>query len=92
MGVYILLPPHNRDDSRDELINEDETGLAIKYKRTPGIDGIPPEKFRLFDKQLLLTLLNRILTDQLFPESWSVGIIKPIYKSGNRQDPSITEG
>ena len=98
LSPTIALPAHNRDDSLDELINEDEIRLAIrrsKCKKAPGIDGIPTETLKLFDKQLLLTLktiFNRILTDQLFPESWSVGIIKPIYKSGDRQDPSNYRG
>ena len=98
LAPVITLPSYKKDDSLDELITEDEIRLAIKRskrKKAPGIDGIPPETFKLFDKQLLLalkTIFNRILTEQKFPESWSMGIIKPIHKSSDRHDPSNYRG
>ena len=40
---------------------------------------------------LLVRLFNFIIPKGTFPDSWSTGMITPIFKSGNRSDLQITE-
>ena len=47
--------------------------------------------FKLFNKSLvshLTALYNSILSNESFPEAWSLGSIKPIYKKGDKSNPS----
>ena len=32
----------------------------------------------------LKTIFNRVLTVEVFQESWAIGLIKPIYKKGDK--------
>ena len=60
----------------------------LRRNKACGIDDIKAE-FILEGKQILLEpltqLFNEIFTSQ-FPESWSVGIITPIFKKGDKND------
>ena len=40
----------------------------------------------------LTKLFNFILSQGNYPDSWSVGLISPIFKSGNKSDPSNYRG
>ena len=40
----------------------------------------------------LVKLFNFIISKGTFPDSWSTGMITPIFKSGNRSDPSNYRG
>ena len=40
----------------------------------------------------LVTLFNKILETQIYPEEWSRGIITPIPKSGEIENPDIYRG
>ena len=45
-----------------------------------------------FLKTALQKLFNLILQSGFYPSSWCEGIITPIYKSGNKQDPGNYRG
>ena len=62
---------------------------ALKTKKACGIDKISNEiiKSRIFLICSVLTkLFNVILRSGFFPESWSMSIITPIFKSGSRSN------
>ena len=51
--------------------------------------------FKLFNNQLihtLVSLFNKVLEDETYPEAWCTGIIKPIYKKGSKKDPQNYTG
>ena len=63
---------------------------ALKTKKACGIDKISNEmiKSSIFLVCSVLTkLFNVILRSGFFPESWSMSIITPIFKSGSRSNP-----
>lgn len=78
----------NREISEDEL----KTALRqLKNSKAPGNDKIlneylknsPPEIVTMYCK-----LFNIIFEAGIIPESWTIGVIKPIYKNkGNPNDP-----
>jgi hypothetical protein len=64
-------------------------------KKAPGPDKIRNEMIKpeiQYFKTALCKLFNLILKSGFFPSSWCEGIITPIYKSGNKNDPSNYRG
>ena len=82
---------HNSLDSLITL-SEIETGVkTLKSKKAPGPDKIRNEMLKAglhFLIAALQKLFNIILQSGFFPTSWCEGIITPIYKSGNKEDPA----
>ena len=70
---------------------------ALETKKACGIDKISNEMIKssifLICSVLLLTkLFNVILMSGFFPESWSMSIITPVFKSGSRSNPENHRG
>ena len=89
--------PFNQDSTNslfnDSFTTDDVSRMirTLKNNKSCGMDQIineylkncPPKCILLFTE-----LFNVILDSGLFPEQWSVGIIKPLYKkSGDRDSP-----
>ena len=55
---------------------------SLKKNKAPGFDGIPPIVFKCFNIQLVkcMTFLFNKLLEEVYSDSWSTGLIKPIYK------------
>lgn len=76
-------------------INEFEVQSAIKQlknNKSPGIDNIKNEHIKNTSQimiPLYTKLFNLIFDTAIIPKSWSIGVIKPIYK--NKGDPSLPE-
>ena len=67
----------------------------LKSKKAPGPDKIRNEMLKAgihVLKTALCKLFYLILRIGFFPSSWYEGTITPIYKSGNRQDPTNYRG
>ena len=68
-----------------------ETITKLKNNKAPGSDGILNEYLKNSSPLLIpiyFKLFNIILDTGILPDSWTLGIIKPIYKhKGNQQDP-----
>ena len=59
------------------------------------MDGLPPIVFKLFNNQLIQTLVslfNKVLEDETYLEAWCTGISKPMYKKGSKKDPQNYRG
>ena len=68
---------------------------TLKPKKAPGANKIRYEMLKTefeFLNAALCKLFNLILQSGFFPSSWCEGIIKPIYKSGNKRDPANYRG
>ena len=91
-------PGYERSYILDSHITIEEIEQSIqnlKRKKAPGIDGIPSEALIISDgylNRVLKDIFNRILLEQNFPESWSIGQMIPIHKSGDRKIPSNYRG
>ena len=63
--------------------------------KADGVDGILNEAIKA-SKNLILSLLtklfNMIFNEGLFPTSWGIGIIAPIFKSGIKANSSNCRG
>ena len=77
-------------DSLEDAITADELDqaiLSLKRRKAPGPDGILNEHLingGLPLNSLLLILFNKILQQEVIPQSWKDSIIIPLYK-GNRK-------
>ena len=60
----------------------------LKRHEAPGPDGLPPVVFKLFNNSLVSHLTTLYNSVESFPEAWSLGSIKPIYKKGDNSNPS----
>ena len=83
----------------DKPVTESEVRKAVKLlknKKAAGFDEIRNEcqlKSGISHlSALLVRLFNFIIPKGTFPDSWSTGMITPIFKSGNRSDPSNYRG
>ena len=68
---------------------------SLGPRKAPGPDKIRNEMIKAgiqYLKTALCKLFNLILKIGFFPSSWCEGIITPIYKSGNKNDPSNYRG
>ena len=76
----------NSDISREEV----ENSLSmIKSNKSPGSDCILNEMLKstyLEITPFLITLLNHIFRNNIFPNEWKKSIIVPIHKKGNVND------
>ena len=78
----------------DRVITTDEVTNAIKSlknSKSPGLDNILNEYFLEAGDILighLTDIFNGIFNSGVFPESWSKGIIVPVYKKG---DPTLAD-
>ena len=62
-----------------------------KKQKAPGIDTLDPPVYKSFTEPLInhLTMLfNQVLSSAEYPSTWSVGMIKPIFKNGSKSDPN----
>ncbi len=96
----ILLVVNNveNDDILGDEISDDEILNAVKKLKngkSPGADGIPTEATKETCSILLpfyTRLLNEILNTGNFPDSWNLGLIVPLHKAGDREDPNNYRG
>ena len=85
-------------NSLDKPFSEEEVKQSIKMlknKKAAGLDRIRNEMLKCGARYLttsLTKLFNFILTKGTYPDSWSTGLISPIFKSGNKSDPSNYRG
>ena len=77
-------------------MEEVESGVKqLKLHKAPGWDGLVPAIFKLFDSNLTALrkdIFNRVLTTEIYPLAWSIGIIKPIFKNGDENEPGNYRG
>ena len=86
---------HNYLDSPISINEIETTVKSLKSRKAPGPDKIRNEMLKAgvqFLKTALQKLFNLILQSGFYPSSWCEGIITPIYKSGNKQDPGNYRG
>ena len=93
-----LLSKRLKVDDLDKDISDEEINLhikKIKLGKSEGEDRISNEFIKYGGDILtpfMLKLFNTILQAEMVPTSWGVGLICPIYKSGDRQDPNNYRG
>ena len=86
------------NDILDNLIAEEEVDKAVKLlknKKAHGLDSITNEMIKASLPVLgtsLVKLFNLILSSGFYPSSWCDGFIVPIFKSGDRIEPSNYRG
>ena len=86
---------HNYLDETISLAEIESMTKLLQSKKAPGPDKIRNEMLKAglqYLKTALCKLFNLILKSGFFPSSWCEGIITPIYKSGNKNDPSNYRG
>ncbi len=74
--------------SKNEIINSLK---SLKIGTSQGIDGIPPEFLKDITDTLIdgiHKLFNSIFKSGIFPSAWKIDRKTPIYKAGNKLDPS----
>ena len=85
-------------DDLDKQFTMEELDRALnklKPKKAAGEDNIIPEFLKnapIQLKEVLLDLFNYLYNNSLFPSEWSKSIIVPIFKKGDRLDPSNYRG
>ena len=89
--------PASSSDQLNADITHEEVEAALKRmkrNKAAGVDGIKAE-FILDAASILLTLLvmtfNEILEKDV-PPSWCIGLIHPIFKAGDKDDPGNYRG
>ena len=95
------LPENNFDIGIDELdcpFTEEELGKTISTlirNKSCGIDNIVADCFidaKSFMVPYLVTIFNRIFDTGCYPEAWNKGVIVPIFKKGDRNNPRNYRG
>ena len=82
----------------DQPISQLEIQTAIttlKNGKAPGLDRITNEMIKAGRNSLIKqiqTLFNLILASGQFPSTWNLGVIVPIYKKGDKNDPGKYRG
>ena len=69
--------------------------MDLKSKKSPSIDGIPSEFFKVaYDKLIPFfeTLFNKFYDCSFFPEDWGISIISPVPKVGETNKPRNYRG
>ena len=82
-------------DGRITLKEMHEALYELKSGKAPGPDGILLEYLRIFAEtfeQTLLSLLNKIFSNHLYPSNWAVNFLKPIFKKGETDDTDNYRG
>jgi exonuclease III len=72
-----------------------DTIHSLKNGKATGEDMIPNEVLKRMGSVLNQTfaiLFNKIISNCKYPKSWSTGLICPIYKKGERDDPNNYRG
>ena len=67
----------------------------LKNKKACGPDSISNEMIKTGQNVLLKsikTLFNSIIDEEIFPSEWSSGYLVPLFKSGDKTDPSNYRG
>ena len=86
------------DPQLDGIITKEELRGAIgdlKCGKAAGPDGIYSECLKIFGKkyeEVLLLLMQRIFSNNLYPTQWTIHYLKPIYKKGGVSDPNNFRG
>ena len=94
---------HNQND--DEIINPVPSKMKnikfnkntvakymqeLKANKSTGLDGIPPQIFKRFSKQLS-PILTKIFTlsykTGVFPSCWKIAKVQPVHKKDSRSSP-----
>ena len=86
---------HNYLDNPISLKEVEIAAKMLKYKKSPGPDRIRNEMLKtgiFYLKTSICNLFNLIFKSGFFPSLWCEGIITPIHKSGDTQDPSNYRG
>ena len=87
---------HNEILDRKFTLQEIDSAIKnLKSGKATGSDDIRNEYISYENKQLrpaLKLLFNEIYDTGIYPAQWCSGIIVPIYKKGNREDPSNYRG
>ena len=91
-------PSNDITDMLNASISDEEIqkGLkALKNKKAVGIDNILNEEikatFSIF-KNIYKKIFNLILDTGIFPEIWADGLIIPLFKKGQKNDPNNYRG
>ena len=92
-------------DEKEVIFNETDYKITqreiskciqkLRNKKSPGLDQVLPEMIK-YSQHILLPILekifNYILTKGKYPSQWLKGYIVPIYKKGDKTDPSNYRG
>ena len=74
----------NQNFTEDEIM---ECINQLKNNKSPGMDGISPEFFKMYKGTLvpyITEILSYIIEFKAFPDVWTCGIRSAIFKSGSR--------
>ena len=75
-----------KDTDKYEIMNIIDN---LKNKKAPGLDGITSEILKSINSHIcnpLAYLINNIFKTGIYPSVFKIGIIKPIYKNGDKTD------
>ena len=77
-------------------VDEVENGIKrLKAGKATGMDAVSNNILKCASKLLspfITNLFNCILHSEIFPEAWGLGIIVPLFKSGEPEDPNNYRG
>ena len=82
----------------DYMISNDEMmdGMGdLKRGKSPGPDRVLLEYLNVLadtHPSLMLKLLNKIFSEHIYPTSWTINFLKPIFKKGDKEDPDNFRG
>ena len=98
-SVFSDAAPPSADSNLDPLLDISEISLSLveifeglsslKCDVGPGLDSIPNsflKEVRFSVARPLWLLFNKSLSSGVFPEIWKNSLIRPIFKSGNKED------
>lgn len=88
---------NKEEEGKEEITREDLMEIVRKMKRAkaPGENGIENEAWRYMSKEIgeeLWKLINKIWKGEGIPKDWNRGIICPIYKKGEKDEPKNYRG
>ena len=99
---YVQVVSPVKNDIAYNIINDNFTTQetehcidCLKNNKSPGVDGIPAELLKSCKNELsewVTQVLNYIIEQRNFPESWSEGLRSSIYKAGDRLLPDSYRG
>ena len=88
----LIIPELDKNITNKEII---ETINKLKNNKAHGDDLIINEMLKA-GNQILIGLLNRlfntVLSSGIYPDTWCTGTVIPIYKSGDKENPSNYRG
>ena len=82
-------------DSRITSKEIKEALAELKIGKAPGPDGILVEYLRIFAETFedtLLSLINKIFCEHIYPSNWTVNYLRPIFKKGETDDTNNFRG